>query len=938
MKTLQLLFVFLFISAGSFAQYSGTFFESLGPYFNLEYSDGYQMFKNTCFGIPLSNGGGLGVRFADSLDTEVQWVKLDAQGNPTFYSSNLPGDSVNRKERILNVFDDGTNQFIVTSIKMLPANNPLNGIYIYKFTNYTNFEDHLFIERQLNNSYYSSYFEFGNIYLFLDGNRAIVDGGNLTLSLHEGISNQTTANNMNTPESFVQFIDENRMNYYFAENNVFTIIEIDGYQLTYYHHSITGNKLIGIDFAENKIKLVNGISVQNLLTYDFNFDDFTSLPTLNFDLQLPSTIGSNYFSRNNVAYQKNGNKEYLANFSDGRIYEIENNILVDSIDLKTSFINNFQIQNGFLFLSGMRDVLFTNYASNYMAGLFLKLNFLEDFIKDKSYNQQVQFGDRLITSNVGQMILQGYLNNETSFFDPYIFNLSQHYVGKVNGELKGYLHSSYRSVYKPGPKTSSSYYDQEMIYKYNQLFYIDLNIVNAHVAAFNSGSTTYQIPKSILNWPAHGDVSKGQAANLAPFIDVNDNGIYEPTLGDYPAFPGTHCLLNISHQLESDFENQGSGLELHTYLYDFDCNDSINDAVFIKTEVYNRSSFHYDSIAAGLFADFDIGNPWSDYVGTHVNNGMIYAYNATEIDDSFQGNPGLGESLASCGVLFLKGSPLEGNNLDDSPGVGNFQTVNGFGYNDGIIDNEFKGLEFSNYYVSSAPAMRADPQSSSNFFNTLTGKWTLGDAKTYGGNGLDPLNDSIFSRYSYPDDSDPMHYGTYGVDPGFAWSEVSNGNPTNMDKRMIGSFGSTPLAPGQQITYHSAVLISKRIPGFLVSNQDLFAKAGHIRRVFAANQTDCGQTFGNLTEEMITGLAPAPELLNMNIYPNPFTDIIQIEAADFGGEVLVQIFDLQGKEVFRSSEKTSLFSLNLASQDAGMYLLQLSNEKGKSIGKIQKVK
>lgn len=932
MKSLQLLFVLLFISAGSFAQYSGTFFESLGPY------PTNNVVSYNSFAIPLPDGGGLGVRFADTFNSQVQWIKLDSQGNPTFYSSNLPGNSVYPKERILNIFDDGTNQFVVT----LPFNSTVSNLpvelHIYKFTDYTYLSDHLYIPGQLTNSYYSSFYEFGNIYLFLGGRRIIINGQTLEIDLTEAIQGQTISINNNTPESFVQFIDENRMNYYFVENELFKIVEIDGATSNYYQHPIVGLKLVGVDIAENKLQVIADSYVRNLLTYDFDFSDLTLPPVLNNNLQLPPILMGNSYSFKNIAYQKNGNKEYLAYFLEGKIYEIENGMITDSIQLKTSFITNFQNQNGFLFVAGIREILFTNYAATKMEGVFLKLNVLAELKKDKSYNQQVQFGDRLITSNVGQMILQGYLNNETSFFDPYIFNLSQHYVGKVNGELKGYLHSSYRSVYKPGPKTSSSYYDQEMIYKYNQLFYIDLNIVNAHVAAFNSGSTTYQIPKSILNWPAHGDVSKGQAANLAPFIDVNDNGIYEPTLGDYPAFPGTHCLLNISHQLESDFENQGSGLELHTYLYDFDCNDSINDAVFIKTEVYNRSSFHYDSIAAGLFADFDIGNPWSDYVGTHVNNGMIYAYNATEIDESFQGNPGLGDSLASCGVLFLKGSPLEGNNLDDSPGVGNFQTVNGFGYNDGIIDNEFKGLEFSNFYFGGASSSMQDPNTSSNFFNVLNGKYLSGESVTYGGNGFDPLNDSLYARYLFPGDSDPQHYGTYGIDPGTIWSEVTMQNPNTMDKRMIGSFGSTPLAPGQQITYHSAVLISKRIPGFLVSNQDLFAKAGHIRRVFAANQTDCGQTFGNLTEEMITGLAPAPEMLDMNIYPNPFTDIIQIEAADFWGEVLVQIFDLQGKEVFRSTEKTSLFSLNLASQDAGMYLLQLSNEKGKSIRKIQKVK
>jgi hypothetical protein len=49
-------------------------------------------------------------------------------------------------------------------------------------------------------------------------------------------------------------------------------------------------------------------------------------------------------------------------------------------------------------------------------------------------------------------------------------------------------------------------------------------------------------PPAILSWPAKGNANAAGNAgamltitnNMAPFVDINHNGIYEPLLGDYP--------------------------------------------------------------------------------------------------------------------------------------------------------------------------------------------------------------------------------------------------------------------------------------------------------------------------------------------------------------------------------------------------------------------
>ncbi|MBL4624393.1 MAG: hypothetical protein JKY42_04550, partial [Flavobacteriales bacterium] len=83
--------------------------------------------------------------------------------------------------------------------------------------------------------------------------------------------------------------------------------------------------------------------------------------------------------------------------------------------------------------------------------------------------------------------------------------------------------------YWPGPISNSlDYTSADSVW--NRLWKVSAQEINFHIG--NYWQSSYSMPEAILNWPAHGDISKGQAANLAPFIDTNNNGIYEPFYGD----------------------------------------------------------------------------------------------------------------------------------------------------------------------------------------------------------------------------------------------------------------------------------------------------------------------------------------------------------------------------------------------------------------------
>src|SRR3989338_5060419 len=185
----------------------------------------------------------------------------------------------------------------------------------------------------------------------------------------------------------------------------------------------------------------------------------------------------------------------------------------------------------------------------------------------------------------------------------------------------------------PGPYSPNSAENIQLIDKYTRGYYVDRDMIDNHLYMISSGNANYVIPFGIREWPAHGDVGVGQAADLAPFVDQNNNGMYEPELGDYPSIYGSRCILNMFH---GNPEYNYSGLEFHQYIYTFECDtsDLLNSTVFVTLHIFAREGDFTDAYFS-KFSDGDIGNPTDDYLGTNVELGMTYTYNADLNDEAY---------------------------------------------------------------------------------------------------------------------------------------------------------------------------------------------------------------------------------------------------------------------------------------------------------------
>ena len=337
--------------------------------------------------------------------------------------------------------------------------------------------------------------------------------------------------------------------------------------------------------------------------------------------------------------------------------------------------------------------------------------------------------------------------------------------------LAAYRFGQIGQDYWSGPlKTSEGSIDWMTSVKYHHIWNLTREEIDLFIA--NHGNAGYKVPEDILTWPAHGD--EGYAANLAPFVDVNGDGRYNPADGDYPDIKGDQCLFFIfNDSFKEHTESAGGkiGLEVHAMVYAFDVpnDEALNNTVFVNYKFYNRSSNDYRNTYLGLWTDWDIGDGYDDYVGCDVQRNSCFAYNGTPVD-------GDGQSWV----------------YGDNPPVQVLSVLNG---PDGLGMTGFM-------YHANHSGDNGDPETAPQYYNYLQGIWKNGAHMQYGGDAYSSGIVGPECNYMFPGDSDPDNIGTGGVAPnggyntnGKYWTEEECGNAP-YDRKGLASVGPFNFASG----------------------------------------------------------------------------------------------------------------------------------------------
>lgn len=293
--------------------------------------------------------------------------------------------------------------------------------------------------------------------------------------------------------------------------------------------------------------------------------------------------------------------------------------------------------------------------------------------------------------------------------------------------------------------------------------------------AINPGGINLGNYPNIVSWPAINP-TPGFERNLAPYVDVNNDGDYTPAAGDYPDVLGDMAIWWVYNDRGNVHTETGGlpiGLEIQAMAFAFATTNQINDMTFYKYRVINRGTLSLNQTYFGVWADPDLGFYNDDYVGCDTVRGLGFCYNGDPND-----NPptGYGANPPAIGTDFFQG-PL----------------------------NEFgQRLKMTNFvYYENDFSVRGNPTNAIQFYNYLRSVWKDGSPMVYtppcGGNGYGTTGTP--TNYMYPGNpvaqggGCPFNNQPAGWAEGNAVNSGCTGNPP-FDRRYIQSAGPFRLDPG----------------------------------------------------------------------------------------------------------------------------------------------
>jgi hypothetical protein len=298
----------------------------------------------------------------------------------------------------------------------------------------------------------------------------------------------------------------------------------------------------------------------------------------------------------------------------------------------------------------------------------------------------------------------------------------------------------------------------------------------------------YEIPEVISNWPASHFDFDGTNEYLAPFIDVDGDGIYNNA--DYPGYDldaegdctqndylfgdqSIWWVFNDAGNYHGETGGTPIGVEIQAQAFAYKTNDELSDMTFYSYKIINRSTETLNDTYFGQWVDPDVGNYNDDYVGCDVDLGLGYCYNGDDTDEGAQGiSAGYGENPPAIGVDFFRG-PL----ADANDGVDNDR--------DGEIDEAGEQIIMSKFvYYNNDFTVNGNPGVAQDYYNYLRGNWIDGSTMTYGGTGY---GGSESCDFMFPGDTDPNFTQN--------WDETTEGN-IPADRRFLQSAGPFTLEPG----------------------------------------------------------------------------------------------------------------------------------------------
>lgn len=417
--------------------------------------------------------------------------------------------------------------------------------------------------------------------------------------------------------------------------------------------------------------------------------------------------------------------------------------------------------------------------------------------------------------------------------------------------------------------------------------------IGKHIS--NTTRTVNNTPPAILEWPAKGNpYAKGNngaqltiTTNMAPFVDVNSDGNYNPLDGDYPDIKGDQMLwwvFSDNGPTHSNSMSEALKVEVHAKAYAYSRSTLIDNVIFYEMNIHNKSAMDYTSFRIGVHSDMDLGYHMDDFCGFDSTRRLAYVYNGHAIDGTGQ-TYAYGSTPPVAGFTLLK---TPGDNSNNLMPAGSFM---GFNNDNSVMGNPQNAAEFYNYMTSRF-------RDGMHLNNDFAGK----GVPSYG-RGTGPQSNYIYT-------GDPADTNT--------WSECNCYNPVG-DRRFVLSTGDLTLNQNTATSIAFALVTTDR------GNNNACPGLG-ITGIKDITDT-AWKYFLNppATRLSVQDIAKGKTL---QLHPNPANNILHISMSDasIGNAVTLSVYDITGRKMNVSYTTIgNTLDADVSALPAGVYNIRLSD-------------
>ena len=442
--------------------------------------------------------------------------------------------------------------------------------------------------------------------------------------------------------------------------------------------------------------------------------------------------------------------------------------------------------------------------------------------------------------------------------------------------------------------------------------------INTHNADFADNGMIDNPVAEVMAWPGRGNPDFESIHGfelpfvnhaMAPFIDQNGNGIYEPSLGDFPnikgASQGNWFVFNDAGGVHTSSGGEALAMQIQVLAYSYASNeDAINDATFYDYYFVYKGEEVLENTNISIWVDPDLGCYTDDYIGCDTISDMAFVYNmdATDGDNGCSCPGGVTtycDDIPLVGIKILDGIyaervfggggqlevPLPGQAADTlvSLGMTSFIYYNGVGATQGT----------------------ADPATPAQYFNYMQGRFQDGLPISVGGDGHNP--GGTFTNYAFP--GNPADVGE--------WSMCQEDLPAG-DRRMLINSGPFRVVPGSINRLSFAVIYTPSVAHPCPDISDL-REVGDVVSTFYDN--------GGI----VSINTPIYQDNAISLTPNPFTDQSQLVLEGASTLQQVQLYSITG-QLMRTYAGLSANSLSIEKGNLtpGMYLYKALAKDGKA--------